>query len=116
RRGNPSSSMFILVQFSIPLQDVDRADAAAAPHVAETVSRYLARLLALHLARAGFTAQLERGLPDLRQPRGAARMATRNEPTIGRHATAPADLEVAAFDTALRFARLTEPEQLVIFE
>src|SRR5215468_2286536 len=101
---------------SIALQDMDYAHAAAAHHVAEPGAGGLTGALALHLARARLAAQLQRRLPDLGQAGRAAGVSARDQPAVGRHRAAAAELEVAALDALLRLARLTQPEQLVVLE
>src|SRR5262245_11716260 len=85
-RGDLCSSVFIRGFGSEPLialQDVDHAHTAAAHHVAETGAGDLAAALPLDLARAGLAAQLQGGLPELRQAGRAARMAARDEAAVG---------------------------------
>src|SRR5512145_261670 len=86
----------------VALEDVNHADAAPAHHVTEASARIRARALPLDLTRAGFAAQLQRRLPDLRQASGAAGVPASDEAAVGRHRAAATDLEVAALDALLR--------------
>src|SRR5438094_179334 len=95
---------------SLPRQNMDRAHAPAAHHVAEPH----ARVLDLPLPR--LTPQLQRRLPNLREPRRSPRVPTRDEPAVGRHRHPPAQREVAALDRRLRLPLAAEAEQLVVLE
>src|SRR5215470_4142726 len=98
----------VLGHASVPLQDVDDADAAATHHVAETDAG------PVDLAWPRLAPELERRLPDLRQPRRAAGMAARDEPAVGRDRDASAGREVPPLDRGFRLPRAAEAEELVV--
>src|SRR5439155_21607167 len=79
----------------LPRQDVDRAHAPPAHHVTEPHARVL------HLPPPRLTPQLQRRLPDLRQPRRPPRVPARDEPPVGRHRPPPTQREVTALDRPL---------------
>src|SRR5215470_14376020 len=94
----------VLGHASVPLQDVDDADAAATHHVAETDAG------TVHLAWPRLAPELERRLPYLRQPRRPAGMAACDEPAVGRDRNAPPGSELPPLDRRLGLALAAQAE------